>query len=98
MAVAFGKIRSTAGLGNDVVPYTCRHTWATWFYSQTKDWGGLLDQGGWNRADTANRYLKIAPGDLGQRLLAHGWDFREEVGAPVRFGERVSLRFDQREK
>lgn len=91
MAEAFRKVRTAAGLGSDVVPYTMRHTWATWFYSQTKDWGGLLDHGGWNRADTANRYRKIAPSDLGNRLLAHGWDFRRYPGDPVRFGELVSV-------
>lgn len=95
MAVAFRKVREAAGLGSDVVPYTCRHSWATWHQAQTKDWAALLDQGGWNRADTANRYRKIAPADLGQRLLAHGWDFRPDVGEPVRFGEKVALRFDR---
>jgi len=91
MAEAFRKIKEIAALGDDVVPYTLRHTWATWFYAQTKDWGALLDQGGWNRSDTANRYRKIAPSDLGNRLLAHGWDFRRAVGNPVRFGELVSV-------
>ena len=93
MAVAFGKVRDGAGLGPDVVPYTLRHTWATWFYAQTKDWAALLDQGGWGRSDTANRYRKIAPSDLANRLLAHGWDFRPDEGAPVRFGELVSVSF-----
>ena len=91
MAEAFKKVRDAAGLGSDVVPYTLRHTWATWFYAQTKDWGALLDQGGWNRSDTANRYRKIAPSDLGNRLLAHGWDFRRHPGPPVRFGSLVSI-------
>ena len=91
MAEAFSKVRKAAGLGDDVVPYTLRHTWATWFYAQTKDWGALLDHGGWNRSETANRYRKIAPADLGHRLLAHGWDFRRDFGPPVRFGELVSL-------
>ncbi|WP_158263655.1 tyrosine-type recombinase/integrase [Aliiruegeria haliotis] len=91
MAEAFNKIRRAAGLVNDVVPYTLRHTWATWFYAQTKDWGDLLDQGGWNRSDTANRYRKIAPADLGNRLLAHGWDYRRSAGPPVRVGELVSI-------
>lgn len=91
MAEAFRKVREAADLGSDVVPYTLRHTWATWFYAQTKDWGSLLDQGGWNRSDTANRYRKIAPSDLGNRLLAHGWDFRREPGKRVRFGELVSV-------
>ena len=93
MAVAFRKVRDGAGLGSDVVPYTLRHTWATWFYAQTKDWAALLDQGGWGRSDTANRYRKIAPGDLANRLLAHGWDFRAEDGKPIRFGELVSVSF-----
>jgi integrase len=95
MAVAFRKIRDAAGLGPEVVPYTCRHTWATWSYAQTKDWAALLDQGGWNRADTANRYRKIAPLDLGRRLLSYGWDFRADLDKPVRFGEMVSLRIDR---
>lgn len=91
MAEAFRKVREAAGLGPDVVPYTLRHTWATWFYAQTKDWAALLDQGGWNRSDTANRYRKIAPADLGNRLLAYGWDFRRHPGPPVRFGSLVSV-------
>jgi len=93
MAVAFNKVRDAAGLGPDVTPYTLRHTRHSWAYAMTRDWGDLLDQGGWNRSDTANRYRKITPDDLGRRLLEYGWDFRRETGAPVRFGEKVSLRF-----
>lgn len=93
MAVAFNKVRDAAGLGKDVTPYVLRHTRHSWMYAMTKDWGDLLDQGGWNRSDTANRYRKITPDDLGHRLLEHGWDFRRDPGAPVRFGEKVSLRF-----
>jgi integrase len=92
MAEAFGKIRDAAGLGRDVVPYTLRHTWATWFYAQTKDFRRLIDLGGWNKSDTANRYCKVAPKDLGNRLLQHGWDFREDVGQPVKYGELVTVR------
>jgi len=91
MAEAFNKVRDAAGLGPDVVPYTLRHTWATWFYAQTGDWGRLLDLGGWHKGDTARRYKKVAPADLGNRLLAHGWDFRQKAAAPVRFGELVSV-------
>ncbi|MET4101193.1 hypothetical protein ABIE58_000610 [Roseovarius sp. MBR-78] len=93
MAVAFNKVRDAAGFGTDVTPYVLRHTRHSWMYAMTKDWGDLLDQGGWNRSDTANRYRKITPDDLGHRLLEHGWDFRRNPGAPVRFGEKVSLRF-----
>ncbi|MFW8636684.1 tyrosine-type recombinase/integrase [Cribrihabitans pelagius] len=77
---AFNKARHRAGLeGNGprkVTPHTIRHTWATWFYSQTQDFGKLLDLGGWADADTANIYRKMAPEDLPERLLQHGWDFR----------------------
>lgn len=91
MAEAFSKVRRAAGLDEDVIPYTLRHTWATWFYAQTKDWGALLDHGGWNRSDTANRYRKIAPSDLGNQLLAYGWDFRRNPGPAVKFGELISV-------
>ncbi|TCM75228.1 tyrosine-type recombinase/integrase [Rhodovulum steppense] len=92
MAAAFRKVRIAAGLDDAVCVYSCRHSWATWHFSATRNWGKLLDQGGWNRSDTANRYRKIAPSDLPRRLLAHGWDFRDDEGEPVRFGELVSVR------
>jgi integrase len=76
MQTAFNAARDAAGLGEDVTPYTLRHTWATWFYAQTRDFGALMDLGGWDKADTANRYRKLAPDDLADRLFAHGWDFR----------------------
>lgn len=63
-------------MGDDVTPHVLRHTWATWFYAQTRDFGTLTDQGGWSKADMANRYRKLAPDDLSERLLKHGWDFR----------------------
>lgn len=72
---AFNAARDEAGLSNDVTPHVLRHTWATWFYAATKDFGGLMDQGGWRKADMANRYRKLAPADLPRRLLKHGWDF-----------------------
>jgi integrase len=77
---AFNRARDAAGLAatgpEKVTPHTIRHTWATWHYSQNRDFGALLDLGGWSSADVANIYRKIAPDDLGQRLLSHGWDFR----------------------
>lgn len=72
---AFNAARDAAGLSDDVTPHVLRHTWATWFYAATKDFGGLMDQGGWRKADMANRYRKLAPSDLPRRLLKHGWDF-----------------------
>ena len=79
---AFNKARDRAGLGQDVTPHTLRHTWATWYYAQTKDFGGLMDLGGWKQADMANRYRKIAPSSLGEDLFKHGWNFTNEP-APV---------------
>lgn len=73
---AFNKARTRAGLGDDVTPHTLRHTWATWHYAQNRDFGALLDLGGWSKADVANIYRKIAPDDLGERLIQHGWDYR----------------------
>lgn len=74
-AEAFKRVREAAGLDESVTPYVCRHTWATWFYAATRDFGALMDLGGWAKADTANRYRKIAPADLGDRLITHGWHF-----------------------
>lgn len=94
MQTSFNVARDAAGLGPDVTPHTCRHTWATWFYAQTRDFGGLMDMGGWAKADMANRYRKIAPDDLAERLHAHGWDFRSpaEISATPRQFTPVHLR------
>ena len=75
MQTAFNAARDAAGLGPEVTPHVLRHTWATWYYAATKDFGGLMDMGGWTRADMANRYRKLAPDDLGDRIAAFGWDF-----------------------
>jgi len=75
ISTAFRRACQAAGLGPDVTPHVLRHSWATWFYSQTRDFGALLDRGGWRKSDMANRYRKIAPPDLAERLFAHGWDF-----------------------
>ncbi len=80
MQASFNKARDAAGLGKDVTPHVLRHTWATWYYAQTRDFGGLMDLGGWAKSEMANRYRKIAPDDLADRLLEHGWDFRQKSG------------------
>lgn len=72
---AFNQARDAAGLGQDVTPHVIRHTWATWFYAATHDYGRMLDLGGWRTSSTAERYRKIAPADLGEKVLAAGWDF-----------------------
>ena len=64
-----------AKLGRDVTHHVLRHTWATWFYAATRDYGRLLDLGGWRTTSTAERYRKLAPADLGHQLESIGWDF-----------------------
>jgi integrase len=76
---AFTTARDAAGLGADVIPYTCRHTWATWFSAATGDLGGLQDQGGWASARMAGRYRHLAPATLPDDLAAHGWRFARHV-------------------
>lgn len=87
---AFNKARDAAGLGRDVTPHTLRHSWATWYYAATRDYGGLLDLGGW-RSSAAEIYRKIAPANLADRLLAHGWDFTA-LGADLPAPARPDLR------
>lgn len=82
MKESFDRARDAAGLPKSITPHTLRHTWATWFYAQTKDFGALMDLGGWTKADTAMRYRKLAPADLADRLFEHGWDFST-------FGQKV---------
>jgi integrase len=85
-AAAFNRVRDAAGLGPEVTPHVLRHTWATWFYCQTLDFGGLLDQGGWRKADMAMRYRKIAPEDLNERLRVARWDFTRRTTPEQRRG------------
>lgn len=92
MAAAFNRARDAAELGADVTPHVLRHTWATWMYAQTRDMGALIDEGGWAKADMANRYRKIAPDDLAERLDAHGWDFRRKSGAPHESADVIAIK------
>lgn len=80
MQAAFNKARDHAGLGPEVTPHVLRHTWATWFYAQTKDIAALKDLGGWSNYNMVDRYRKLAPADLPARLLKYGWDFGQEFG------------------
>lgn len=57
-------------------PHVCRHTWATWFYAQTKDSIRLKDQGGW-QSNLWMRYTKLGNPALADNVKNHGWDFKE---------------------
>jgi integrase len=75
-AVIFNKAREAAGLGDDVTPHVLRHTFATWYYAASgHNLVALMQAGGWRKVDMALRYTKLAPSDLADRLLAHGWNF-----------------------
>jgi len=46
MKGAFDKISDAADLPFHPTPHILRHTWATWYHPQTRDFGALLDLGG----------------------------------------------------
>ena len=92
ISTAFANAVTRAGLDrNEITPHVLRHTWATWYYAQTHDFGGLLDIGGWKKSDMAQRYRKIAPANLPDRLQAHGWSF----GATIREEQPTAAPFRQ---
>lgn len=57
-----------------ITPHVCRHSWATWFYSQTKDTLRLKEEGGW-RSNEHQRYVKLGTSEIGAEAFAKGWDF-----------------------
>ena len=73
---AFNAGRDAAGLGADVTPHVCRHTWATWFWAHNKDLVQLMARGGWETASIALDYTKLAPASLARDLFEAGWDLR----------------------
>lgn len=86
-ASIFNKAREAAGLGDDVTPHVLRHTWATWYYAASgHNLVALMQAGGWKKTDMAMRYTKLAPADLADRLLAHGWGY----AAGGKLGETVT--------
>lgn len=62
-------------------PHMTRHSFATWFYAQTKDTIELRRRAGWRKAEMIDRYVHLAPGRMGLDAAALGWDFRERVVA-----------------
>ena len=60
-------------------PHVARHSWATWFYSQTRDVVRLKAEGGWESGEW-ERYVKLAAPSLGEAAKRVGFDFT--VNAP----------------
>jgi integrase len=88
---AFDTVREAAGLGPEVMPYTLRHTWATWFNCQINNLDTLKKRGGWANERMIARYAKLAPADLNARLIGYGWDFRAKCDISFEFGELTEL-------
>ncbi len=48
----------------DFRPHDCRHTWATWLYSETRDIRLLMELGGWKSIKMVERYTHVNPDHL----------------------------------
>ncbi|MEM6681838.1 MAG: tyrosine-type recombinase/integrase [Pseudomonadota bacterium] len=72
--------RAVADIGMNprlYTPHVCRHSWATWFYSQTKDEKRLRDEGGW-KSDQYRRYVQLSSTSLGEEAQKRNWGFGRE--------------------
>lgn len=70
-------VRAVEAIGLDpaiFTPHVCRHTWATWFYAQTRDVLRLQCEGGWKSGEW-QRYAKIGTPELGEAARRKGWNF-----------------------
>ena len=60
---AFRAACRRAGITN-FRPHDCRHTWATWLYSETRDLRLLMELGGWKSIAMVERYTHVNPDHL----------------------------------
>lgn len=67
-------VTSAGGDANIITPHVCRHTWATWFYAQTRDTLRLKEEGGW-RSHEYQRYVKLGTPEIGEEARRKGWIF-----------------------
>ena len=47
-----------------ITPHDLRHTWATWFYAETRDLRALMELGGWKSMAMVLRYAHVNPDHL----------------------------------
>lgn len=72
---AFARaVKSAGGDPETITPHVCRHSWATWFYAQTKDTLRLKEEGGW-LSNEYQRYVKLGTADIGSEAFDKGWNF-----------------------
>lgn len=69
---------------DNITPHVARHSWATWFYSYTKDVVRLKAEGGWE-SDEWQRYVKLAVPTMGKMAEKLGFMPAEENGARSNF-------------
>jgi integrase len=79
-------------VGVEFNPHMTRHSFATWFYAQTKDMLRLKQHCGWNSSGMLERYAHLAPTQVGLDAAALGWDFRDFGGESVEWPKTSALR------
>lgn len=75
---AFKGACRRAGI-SDFTPHDCRHTWASWFYSETRDLCALMELGGWKSEKMVMRYTHLNPDHLAAAINCLPW---ENSGSP----------------
>jgi integrase len=70
---AFKGACRRAGISG-ISPHTLRHTWATWYYAETRDLTGLMHLGGWKSERMVLRYVHMNVGHLAQSIAALPWE------------------------
>lgn len=72
-------------------PHVARHSWATWFYSQTRDVVRLKAEGGWE-SDEWQRYVKLANPSMGELARKLAFNFSSENAPGTDFAESLRER------
>ena len=62
-------------------PPDCRHSWASWFYAETRDIRALMDLGGWKSMKMVERYTHLNPDHLKAAIDRLPW---EKSGSEVK--------------
>ncbi len=75
---AFKGACRRAGI-SDFTPHDCRHTWASWFYAETRDLVALMNLGGWKSEKMVMRYTHLNPDHLAAAIDRLPW---ENSGSP----------------
>lgn len=72
---AFQKCAAEAGITRRVFLHMIRHSWASWHYAVHKDLKRLMNDGGWESLDMADRYSHLAPDGMVPEILAF-WGYK----------------------